>query len=334
MKKIFLFLFFATISWVSLAHGEPIDTAKAKISYRPIQLGYIPWVTDVRVLSDLTLSTTQDYLSVYDSSALAWRKVKVNTFMTAANSGTFWQLGGANTITANTTFNGAFDWRMGNTTTLDTVQIKANRIVLDAPITASSINGSDLLLTSTDTTKISGPTSFIELTAGFARLWVAGTKVQEWNQSDLSFIGKVPDNLPGAYILEGTDGNDYININSSNTATRMVLGSSEAGAAIGFQGIRYEDVQAITATGTFTAEKSTITVNLASTGTVTANLTGWPTSASVGSVFTIINTDAIGSGVDVTVALTGATWHSGSNPVLTPGQSVNAKLIVGVLYPI
>lgn len=38
---------------------------------------------------------------------------------------------GVNTITTNTTFNGTFDWRMGNTTTLDTIQNKAATILLE-----------------------------------------------------------------------------------------------------------------------------------------------------------------------------------------------------------
>jgi hypothetical protein len=73
---------------------------------------------------------------------------------------------GANTVTSNTTLNGAFDWRMGNTTTLDTVQIKANRIVLDAPITSvQTITASNLLdgvwtPTLTNTTNVGASTPY------------------------------------------------------------------------------------------------------------------------------------------------------------------------------
>jgi len=197
-----------------------------------------------------------------------------------------------------------------------------------------NITGSDLLFVASDSARFEGDNSYWELNTGFTRLNVAGTNVLAWNNTDRTGIQLVPDNTAGAYSLSNTDGSNYITITTTNAAPRMVLGSSEAGAAVGFQGIRYEDVQAITSSGSFTATKSTITVNLASTATVTADVTGWPNSASVGSIFTIINTDAVGAGVDVTVSLTGATWHSGADPVLTPGQSVNAKLINGVLYPL
>jgi hypothetical protein len=83
-------------------------------------------------------NTSLNKLNVYNGSA--WLAMVDS----AALAGHF--TSGVNTITANTTFNGAFDWRMGNTTTLDTVQIKANRIVLDAPITSvQTITASNLL---------------------------------------------------------------------------------------------------------------------------------------------------------------------------------------------
>lgn len=138
----------------------------------------------------------------------------------------------------------------------------------------------------------------------------------------------IPDNTTGAWLVNSSDGQGFVTVNTTNAAPRMILGSAESGAAIGQQGIRYEDVQAISASGAFTATKSTITLNLSSTGTVDANLTGWPTSASVASELVLINIHPTSS---VTVDVTGAGW-SGTSPIIAPGGTVTAKLINGTLY--
>jgi hypothetical protein len=194
---------------------------------------------------------------------------------------------------------------------------------------ARSVTGSDLLLVATDSMRLEGDNSFWELNTGFTRLNVAGTNVLAWNNTDRTFSQNIPDNIVAAYNLGSTDGNTFIQVTTTNTAPRMIIGSNESGAAIGLQGIQYEEVQAIVASGSFTATKSTISVDLASTGTVNANLTGWPTATTVASLLTVINVDAV---VSVTVDVTGATWAGGASPVLLPGTSVNAKLLNGILY--
>ena len=81
MKNIIALLFFATFSVAGWAHGDPIDSTKTRPNYRPIPLEKVPWVMDVRVLSTVAINNTQDYLSVFDSSALKWTKIKISDFL-------------------------------------------------------------------------------------------------------------------------------------------------------------------------------------------------------------------------------------------------------------
>lgn len=111
IKRIFPILVFAAISVASWAHGEPIDTARTQFSYRPIPMEKVPWVMDVRVLSTVAINNTQDYLSVFDSSALKWTKIKISDFLDETSgitgSGTSGQIAywtSASTLTSHSLF--------------------------------------------------------------------------------------------------------------------------------------------------------------------------------------------------------------------------------------
>lgn len=217
---------------------------------------------------------------------------------------------GPNTLTSTTSFNGAFAWRMGGTN----------------PLT-------DFITIVTDTSKIAGLNSSIIQTSGFLQMWSNALKVYEVNNTDQTQIAQIPDNTIAAYTLKSADGNGLLTMTTTNGAPRVVLGSNEAGGAVGLSGVQYETAQHITSSGAFTATSSTIGILLGATGTVNCTVTGYPTSTTVASTFLFINKAALASGVVVTVDVTGATWYSGSSPILTEGQSVQAKLINGVLYP-
>lgn len=132
MKNILIaFLFFFSLGLLAQAPASvgSVGYSSGVPSFTPSATGYFFWV-----------NTATNTAYMYDGG---WKKIS-DYFRN-----------GANTITANTTFNGPFDWRMGNATALDTVQIKAARIVLEAPI---SVNG-DVDMNSYDLIEVDSLTS-------------------------------------------------------------------------------------------------------------------------------------------------------------------------------
>jgi hypothetical protein len=162
MKK-YIFPFFLLLSFSLFGSNDSIGIP----GYRPIKIDFfekIPWVLDVRVLTDVTLNTTQDYLSVYDSSALVWKKIKVNTFFSTGGSGTYWALG-SQAITAESSI-GSTDAFGVNFKTNNT-----NRLRLSSAGRFFSGTLTDVVLTATDSVKIVGlsmdlaPTNELKVTS-------------------------------------------------------------------------------------------------------------------------------------------------------------------------
>jgi len=199
---------------------------------------------------------------------------------------------GANTLTANTTFNGTFDWRMGNTTALDTVEIIGARALLGTATNRWSI-GSD-----------------------FSRLWSNGIVAFQSNNTTGALAMVLPDNTATAMSIAISSGNNFLLFNSTDGAEKLTVGSSSAGATVDITGSTKFDNRTQLLQGADVASASTIALTSGNsfelTGTTAVTLitsTGWQEGSQItlianGNV-TITNGTAT-SGADVTIKLAGA----------------------------
>lgn len=128
------------------------------------------------------------------------------------------------------------------------------------------------------------------------------------------------------WVIAG--GNTMLLANTTNGAERLTLGSDATDARVAVRGRVNAASQTITTTASTSIQQSVVFYNLASSGTVVANMSGFVTDDEV----LFINQAEVGSGINVTVSLSGAAWYSGSNPVLAPGETRQAHVKGGVLY--
>mgnify|MGYP001587811884 CR=1 FL=1 len=161
MKKILSVLMLSTFA--VLLFANPDSTVIP--SYRPIKLAYIPWTVDIRSLSTVTINNTQDYLSVYDSSALKWTKIKITDFLTETANGEAWLLSGQ-AITAENSLGSTDAFGVNFMTN------NVNRLRLSSAGRLFTGTLTDVNLVASDSVKLTGatidlaPTAELKVTSG------------------------------------------------------------------------------------------------------------------------------------------------------------------------